>query len=335
MKRIAAGVLLLAGLSWATPPRKLAMVLTVRGNVTNRSVPVLTGQLWSQGDSISLGPGSQVTVLLLNRGERQEISGKGALEVAEQGLTLRGACSARVLPSTQLKVSLNGENQRQCAGMVLRGAVPIANSAFDRVLSEPEGLKLARAAAAGNPPRLTFKFLKQYDNPTLSLNLKSVKLPPPAKAEDTLFATEIEGQAQGDRWVWEVAWPPSGPSARALEVLETSTQTRQLYTRIYQCSPEERLELAAAREQVSQWAQKEPGTIGPYVYLACLLEEKGDLESALEALQPGLAGQPKDEGLVQMRARLLTDLGRYGDAARALKSLGNLGPEGSKPHTAK
>ena len=55
----------------------------------------------------------------------------------------------------------------------------------------------------------------------------------------------------------------------------------------------EQSELSTARQRVADWAQQEPGTSGPSVYLANLLEEKGQLEAALEALKPALALQPK------------------------------------------
>jgi len=324
MRRAVVALLMLAGLGWAQPAKKFAMVLKVQGTVTNRSVPVLTGELWAPGDSIEMAPGSQVTVLLLNKGERQEISGKGSLEVASEGLKLHGGCAARVLSSTQLKMTLNGENHRQLGGMVLREKTSVVeNSPLDQIEIEPGGVKISRPAEAGSPPPLKFSYLSRYENPILKLDLKSVKIPPLAKPTDSLFTAEVKGQKQGNRWVWEAPWPSQGPPARALEVIETATQTRQLYTRIYQSNSQEQSELSDARKQVADWAQQEPATIGPWVYLANLLEEKGELEAALEALKPALTLQPKDEGLVQMHARLLIDLGRYADAAEVLKTAKN------------
>ena len=314
-------MLLVVSLGWAQPAKKVAMVLKVRGSVTNQSVPVITGQFWAAGDSIELGQGSQVTVLLLNQGERQEISGKGSLEVAPDGLSLHGGCAAKVFASSQLKLALNGENHRQIAGMVLRSSAEAAqNSPLDQIEIEPGGLKISSPAGAGNPPRLKFFFLKKYENPILNSDLQRVRMPAMARPADTVSAPEVKGQKQGNRWVWEAAWPSEGP-APALEVFDPASQKRQLYTRIHQTTALQRSQLTAVRKEVAKWAQQEPGTIGPSVYLANLLEEMGQLEAALEALKPALALQPKDQGLVQMRARLLLDLGRYGAAAAALKSI--------------
>ena len=54
---------MLAGLGWAQPAKKVAMVLQVQGKVASNSSPVLTGQLWSSRDHIELG--ARVTVLLI------------------------------------------------------------------------------------------------------------------------------------------------------------------------------------------------------------------------------------------------------------------------------
>jgi hypothetical protein len=320
MRRVLVGLLMAVSLGWAQPARKVAMVLKVQGGVSNQSSPVLTGQLWGPGDSIELAQGSQVTVLLLNRGERQEISGKGSLEVAPEGLKLHGGCSARELPSTQMKLALNGENHRQIAGMVLRNAASEPkNSPLDQIQLDPGGVKVSCPSGSGSPPSLQFYYLKKYDNPILNSDLQRVRMPALTKATDVLAAPEITGQKQAERWVWEAPWPSQG-GAVALEVLDPATQSRQLYTRVHQPDSQQQSELSTAREKIASWTQQDPGTIGPSVYLANLLEEMGQLQAALEALGPALSLEPKDEGLVQMKARLLIDLGRYADAADTLRT---------------
>ena len=321
MRRTLVAIIMLAGLGWAQPAKKVAMVLKVAGTVTHQSDPVVTGQLWAPGDSIKMAPGSQVTVLMLNKGERQEISGKGSLEVASEGLKLNG-CTARTLSSTQLRLGLNGENHRQIGGLVLRdSASAVINSVLDQIEIASSGLKISRPAEAGNPPGLQFRYFKLYENPIINPELTSVKVPPIGDPKVCIYAPEVRAQRQGDRWVWDVPWPLEGPPVHALEVLDTAANERRLYTRVYHANAKEQSELSAARKKVADWAKQEPGTIGPAVYMANLLEEKGQLEGALEALKPALALQPKDTGLVQMRARLLIDLGRYADAAAALKAI--------------
>ncbi len=324
MKRAVVAMIMLAGLGWAQPAKKVAMVLKVAGAVTHQSDPVVTGQLWAPGDSIKLASGSQVTVLMLNKGEREEISGEGSLEVASEGLKLHGDCTAKVLSSTQLRLALNGENHRQIGGMVLRDSASVVNnSVLDRIEINSTGLKISRPAEAGNPPILQFSYFKQYEDPILNADGTVVKVPPLGDPKAAISAPVVKGRSQGTRWVWDVPWPVTGPPARALEVLDPAGKTRLLYARVYHASAREQSELEAARKKVADWTKAEPGTIGPAVYLANLLEEKGELEGALEALKPALALQPHDQGLLEMRARLLIDLGRYADAVETLKATKN------------
>ncbi len=72
----------------------------------------------------------------------------------------------------------------------------------------------------------------------------------------------------------------------------------------------------AAREQVRQWIEREPQSPEPWVYLASLLEEKGFLEEAVAGVNTALKLQPNDQGLIDMKARLLLDLGRYWQASQ-------------------
>ncbi|MBS2033826.1 tetratricopeptide repeat protein [bacterium] len=323
MKRTLVGMLILAATGWAQPAKKVAMVLKVDGMVLNHSTPVMTGELWSSGDNIELTPGSKVTVLLLNKGERQEISGKGSLEVGADGLNPKG-CSAKVLSSTQLKLAMNGENHRQIGGMVVRdGAKAVENSVFDRIEVTPQGIRISRPAAAGVPPKLKCYFLDQFYNPVLNGDLKTIKMPPLEAPPQSAFAPLVSGQKQGKRWTWDVPWPlEEAPKSYALEVFPATpegSKLADLYTRLYHGSSQDQAELAAAKKTVAAWAKREPGTVGPAVYMANLLDEKGQLQEALEALKPALALQPNDPGLLQIQARLLVDLGRYADAAKSLK----------------
>ncbi|MFN8612768.1 MAG: tetratricopeptide repeat protein [Vulcanimicrobiota bacterium] len=327
MKRVIAAVLM-AGLAWAQPGQKVAMVLKVEGKVLNQQGAVVTGQLWAPGDKIQLTQGSRVTVLMLNKGQRQEIGGLGSVEVAAGGLKLQGRCTARDLASTQLRLALTGDNHRQIGGMVLRGASKkLANSVFDQIEVDAHGLKISRPAQEGAPPKLQFCFLDQYYIPALNKDLKSMEMPPMENLPQPAFAPQISGKAEGQRWTWEVPWPLEDPSrSYGLKVIPVENPTPKdplLYTRVYHSSDQEQKDLAAAREQVKVWKKKEPGSQGPSVYLANLLDEKGQLQAALEALKPALSQNPHDSGLLQMRARLLMDLGRYAQAAQALKAVKN------------
>lgn len=324
MKRTLVGLFILAGLGWAQPAKKVAMVLQVEGKVASNSAPVMTGQLWSSGDRIELGAGSRVTVLMLNQGERQEITGQGSLEVLPTALKLAGKCASKVLSSTQLRLALNGDNHRQIGGMVFRDSVAeVKNSVLDRVEIAPEGVQVSCPAGAGDPPQLKFYFLDHYAGPMFNANLQGLKLFEKTEPLGAAFSTQVSAQKQADRWVWQVPWPLEDvPKSYALEAFPTQEPKElQLYTRVYHSSPQDLSELTSARQKVAAWASREPSSPGPSLYLASLLEEKGELQNALEALQPALALKPRDPGLAQMKARILLDLGHYADAAQTLKAV--------------
>ena len=303
--------LLLAGVALAQPtPKKVAMVLKAEG-----SPEVLTGQMWSDGQSIDLPVGSKVTVLLLNKGERVELTGKGKIQVSLRGLALKGVKS-RSLESTQVKLALNGENQRQIGGMTLRKAASKPwDSALDRVEVSSDGLTLSRSAGAGSPPSLEFVYLDQETMPTLMSDFQSVaeaKLP-----TQSVFTTQVQGKQVGSRWQWQAPWPlEDTPKAYSLRVFDPSSQKLSLWTRLYHASAREEKELTAAREQVAQWSRREPQSPQPWVYLANLLEEKGLLEEALAATESALSLRPGDQGVLNTKARLLLDLGRYTQASQ-------------------
>ena len=80
------------------------------------------------------------------------------------------------------------------------------------------------------------------------------------------------------------------------------------------------MELETARQDCLQWAEGEPKSYEPWLIYATLLEEKGRLEEASRILDKALQLEPAEPGLIQMKARLLMDLGRYGQAADLLKA---------------
>lgn len=305
-------VLLMAGAALAEPtPKKVAMVLKAEGKTQ-----VLTGQLWAAGDHISLPAGSKVTVLMLNKGERIELSGEGTVEVSGSGLKVEGAQSKK-LASTQMRLAMTGENQRQIGGMTLRtpGAAPEANSVLDGVEVSESGVRLSRPAAKGAPPRLQFFYLEHENMPLLSSDFGALaRVESPAQS---VFSTQVAGRRVGSRWVYEAPWPlEDGPKNYSLRVFPVSSGAMQLWTRLYRPGPDETKELATAREQVRQWVAREPRNAEPWVYLANLLEEKGRLQEASQALESALALRPQDPGLLEMKMRLLLDLGRYLQAYR-------------------
>lgn len=299
-------MLLLAGVALAEPtPKKVAMVLKAEG-----PSQALTGQMWAAGDRIQLPAGAKVTVLLLNQGERVELSGGGSVEVSSSGLRLQGAQSKK-LASTQVRLALTGENQRQIGGMTLRNTKPPDyNSVLDRVEVSETGVSVSRPAAAGVPPRVQFVYQDRDNVASLATDFEALKkLQPP---EQSVFSTQVAGRKVGSRWVWEAPWPlEDAPKSYSLRVFPVPSGPMLLWTRLYHPGSEELKELASAREQVRQWVRREPRSVEPWVYLANLLEEKGRLEEALGALQSALALRPQDTGLLEMKARLLLDLGRY------------------------
>ncbi len=301
-------MLWLAGMALAEPMhKKVAMVLKVEGKTS-----ALTGQMWSAGDRIDLPADSKVTVLLLNKGERVELSGAGRVEVSNSGLTLEGG-SQKKLSTTQMKLALTGENHRQIGGMTLRAQKPQPpkyNLALDRVEVSEGGVRVSRPAGSGAPPRLQFLYLDPEEMPSLTADFEALTR---SKAPDkSVFTTQVEGRKEGTRWVWQAPWPlEEPPKSYSLRIFPVASGPMQLWTRLYHPGPAEKKELAAARDQVQQWSQREPGSVEPWVYLANLLEEKGRLEESLGALNSALALRPKDQGLLEMKARLLLDLGRY------------------------
>lgn len=314
LKRCLLFLLLLGVALSETPSKKIAMVLNVQGKSD-----ILTGQLWSVNERIKVPAGIKVTVLLLNKGQRLELTGKGEVKVSADGLKLEGVQSTP-LASSQTRLALNGENQRQIGGMVTRDQdnLTVWNSLLDRVEISPQEVSLSRPAGRGTPPSLQFYYLLPEDMPTLGEDFKELaNSGPPANSE---FSTKVPGRRVGSRWQWQAPWPlEQAPKSYSLRVFELPSQKLRLWTRVYRAAEPELKELAAAREQVRQWSAREPGSPEPWIYLATLLEFKGRLDEALVALQSAHKMRPADPGLKTMKVRLLLDLGRYQQAAAAAK----------------
>lgn len=304
-------VLWLVGLALAEPmPKKIAMVLKAEGNSS-----ALTGQMWAAGDRVNLPAGAKVTVLLLNKGERIEITGAGTVVVARGGLNLLEGARSKKLSTTQVSLALTGENHRQVGGMTVRNdklppPAPKYNLELDRVEVSEAGVLVSRPAGSGAPPRLRFLYLDPEGMPNLTADFNALARSP--VPEKSVFTTQVAGRAEGNRWFWQAPWPlEESPRSYSLRVFPVPSGPLQLWTRLYHPSVGETKALAAARQQVKKWVQREPASAEPWVYLANLLEEKGQLEEALKALDSALALQPGDKGLLEMKARLLMDLGRY------------------------
>ena len=300
-------------------PKTVAMVLSVRGNPD-----VLTGQLWSAGDHIEMPAGAKITVLLLNKGQRMELSGKGNVAVSEQGLQVRGT-TAKELSSTQVRLSLNGENQRQIGGMTLRNVdvSSLWNSPLERVDLSSEGITVSRPVADGAPPRLLFVYREAEAMPTFTDSFQALlNSPVPA---DSVFSTEVSGLKVGTRWQWQAPWPlEDAPKAYALRVFQLPSKKLLLLTRLYRPVDQEVQEMLAARQQAQKWAEREPRSAEPWVYLATVAEDKGRLEEALAAVQRAMGLRPADLGLAAIKVRLLLDLGRYRQAWDAKPRVGSV-----------
>lgn len=304
----------LVGLGWAQPqPKKVAMVLSAQGNPK-----VVTGQMWSAGDHFEMPAGSKVTLLLLNKGQRVELSGQGSVDVSAGGLATKGTQS-KVLTSTQVRLAVSGENQRQIGGMTLRNKPNelVWNSPLDRIAISPEGVVLSRPAGVGSPPRLQFCFEEPAELPNLAENFKL--LAESSVPASSVFVTQADGLKAGLRWQWQAPWPlEDPPKGYNLKVFELPSKKLLLLTRLHHADALETSNLAAAVREARQWTKREPHSIEPWVYLSTVLADKGRLEESLSALNSAQALRPADPGLSAMKVRLLLDLGRYRQASELL-----------------
>ncbi|MBT9585130.1 tetratricopeptide repeat protein [bacterium] len=332
MQKLAVGALLaLLGSPLVGADPKVVMVLKVSGPVKMQNsksfTPVMTGQMWSEGSKIVVPKGSKVTVLLLNKGQRLEIEGAGTLKVSQTGLAVEG-CKSRPLESTGHTLALTGDNHRQIGGATVRGSKPTEISAMldgvEIVGGDEPGVKVSRPATAAPPPTLEFSYLNDYAQPGLSADLEHVQLDTFMLDAGMVWKSTAEGRLVGKRWEWLVPWPaepaPQNYALRMTNPADKSDKRQVLYTRVRSTTAAEEAELNQAQREAAEWAQREPRSIEPWVLYANLLEEKGRLQEALEALDRGLAIQPRESGLIQMKARLLMDLGRYNQASSLLKA---------------
>lgn len=339
---VGAGLALFCLNASAGPVRK-AMVLSVSGPVVahpskSSDEKVITGQMWSEGCQVDLPAGSSVTVLLLTKGERLQVDGGGKFLVAADGLVLQG-CKSTLLSSNQHKLALTGENHRQIGGMTVRSQKPSLDVWIDSVAVAPEGITVSMPAGSGQPPPLTFDFYYNFSPPNLSEDLQRVH--GPEKGMNYAHPV-IQGKTDGSRWTWTAPWnsvedfpPVSGlslvaadenklpldkrPDLREMKAKDLGLKIDVLYTRINRLTPDDWREIGEAKVAAENWAQTEPGSIQPWVVYANLLDEKGCLEEANQVLDKALAIEPNDEGLRQMKSRILMDLGRYGQAATILR----------------
>lgn len=299
-----------------------AMVLAVQGKVHSGNAQVLTGQLLDDPSQLSLPKDSWLTLLLLNKGQRLTIRGKGRLEVSAKGVEVRDGATLQVVDSNQQKLTLNGENHRNIGGAVTRdleiGRTLLAATAIDKVeVREGEGLVISQPAGSGAPPSLAFHYTIGYKLPELTEAGKAVCLLP--SAEQRIWSPVIAGQRVGSRWQWKVAFPEEDYKSMGL-VVAPEGEDRQplLYTWVYQASPKEKDELRAMARNTRDWSQREPRSIEPLVLYASLLEDRGYLEQANQQLDRALVVKSAEPGLLQMKARVLTQLGRYAQAGKLL-----------------
>jgi len=297
-----------------------AMVLKVDGPVLAGKTKVLTGQFLDQSSSLQLPAGATVTVLMLNKGQRLEIKGKGNLKFNASGLELQG-CTSRVLGSNQQKLSLTGENHRAIGGAVLRDLIESLPTTLLDKIEVLDGAKpvllVSRPAAEGTPPILRFAYTTNFTRPSLENHGRAVvRLP---SFVDVEF-THVPGEVAESRWQWRIPWPASDHKTFSLTLKPLDKDEPLLYTFVYLTSPQEEKELRSVARETQQWSAREPKSIQPFVLYAGLLAERGRLEEARQQLDKALAIAKKEPGLLQMKASVLTELGRYQQAGALLKS---------------
>jgi hypothetical protein len=320
----AVSLALLSGLAWGQPPSK-AMVLESSGSAQLKSgrieEKVLTGQIWREGDSVVVQPNSQLTVLVLGKGERLTIAGPAKVAIGPKGVTVNGG-AAKGRTVVQHKLALTGENHRQIGGNSLRDTEPAQalSSKMDSVQISMDAhpvVTLSRKAS-GTPARpVVVTVESEFVRPDLSQDLRSVV----RGKQRRVFATiAAEGVLRGDSAVYEAKLPAGEPGTLlALRVRDEQSGDELLYTRLYYPLPTDRQLVTDARRDAEQWAKKEPNSAAPWLVLAQVLEEKGQLMQARDAVIKALTLRPKDEGLLQMKARLEMDLGDYVNAARSVE----------------
>lgn len=320
LKRLVSFGLLLSlasGLAADTPLRR-AMVLTVQGEVVANSRPVKVGQLLDDSSELDLKGRSTITLLLLSKGQRLAVDGQGKVQVREAGVLARDGATVRLLDSNQRKITLNGENHRAIGGMttreVLVGSRDLASTSFDKVEVRPgKGLLISRPAGSGTPPKLSFHYTATYRLPDLTAKGATCLLP---SKDERVSSSVVAGEKVGSRWQWRVEWPKADYKSMGLTVTEEDDDTDPLlYTWVYQTAPRDEAELLSLAKAVEDWRGREPESLEPLVLYSSLLEDRGYLELAGQQLDRALALKREEPGLLEMKARVLTELGRYAEAA--------------------
>lgn len=316
---------LLARLAWGEPASK-AMVLESTGSAQLKSGrtqdKVLTGQIWREGDSVVVNAKGQLTVLVLGKGERLTISGPATVTVGSAGVTVRGG-STKGLSAVQPKLALTGENHRQIGGNAIRSELKPAQlssklGSVEVNLDSRPVVTVTRPAADSPGKSVVFSLESDFVRPDLTGDLDNVVR---GGARRSYASIPAEAVVANGVSTYQATMPEGEPgSLVALRVTDEQSGEELLYTRLYYPVPGDGAQVEQARKDAEEWARREPRNPGPWLVYAQVLEEKGLLSRALEAVSKALALRPHDEGLLQMKARLQMDLGDYASAAKSVKA---------------
>jgi len=322
--------LAMATLGWAGESRK-AMVLRADGPQASltqegKKSPVVRGQMWNAGDRISLPAKSTLTIMLLSKGKRLQVEGPANVTLQNDGLDVKDGGKVRELKSVEHKLSLSGENHRQFGGMTVRNAQEVKADPYrlrlDRVEFSSGAAPLVVVSSppdSGRPPTLMFQFYDSFSRPNISAD---GRLAIQNFGDQAYAAREVAPVVKDGRWEYRVE-VPGEEAARTLGLRVFNLENKELlYTRLYAPAQEDLDILEAARRNTEQWVELEPSSSDPWLVYACILEEKGQLTQALEALESALKYAPKDPGLLRLKTTLYLDLGRYSEALDLFKGNG-------------
>lgn len=321
---------LMATMGWAAESRK-AMVLRADGPQASltqegKKIPVVRGQMWNAGDRISLPAKSTLTVMLLSQGKRLQVEGPANVTLQNDGIDVKDGGKVRELKSVEHKLALSGENHRQFGGMTVRNAQDIEADPFrlrlDRVEYPSAGAPIVLVSSppsSGRPPTLMFQFYDSFSRPNISAD---GRLAIQNFGDQAFAAREVAAVVKNGAWEYRVE-VPGQETSRTLGLRVYNLENKELlYTRLYAPGPEDLDALEAARRNTEQWVELEPQSSDPWLVYACILEEKGQLTQALEALETALKYAPKDPGLLRLKTTLFLDLGRYSEALELFKGNG-------------
>lgn len=336
MKRFgisAMSMLLFTGLAWTQPASK-AMVLESTGSAQLKSgriqEKVLSGQIWREGDTVVVEPGTRLTVLVLGKGERLTIAGPARVVIGARGVTVNGGL-VKGKTVVQHKLALTGENHRQIGGNSLRSvqSADQLSAKLDTVhisMDVRPVVTVSRKTSETPGKSVVFTLESEFVKPDLSVDLKSVVR---GEARTTFASVPADAVIRDGLATYRATMPASDPGSMvALRVRDEQSGEELLYTRLYYPLPGDSKALAVARRDAEQWAKKEPNSPAPWLVLAQVLEEKGQLDQARDAVSKALVLRPADEGLLQMKARLEMDLGDYLNAAKSVNAARSNGKSG-------